>query len=126
MAQNNVPWLSDVGAVLAGTVYNATTSAYSKIPSIEVPASFDAMASRLPSLRSVAQLTLGALLPAFQGASAGAPATCTNTQLSCHNTSAVANTCCFNAPGGQLLQTQFWDTNPSTGPSDSWTIHGLW
>ncbi|KAK7058427.1 hypothetical protein VNI00_002061 [Paramarasmius palmivorus] len=45
---------------------------------------------------------------------------------SCHNTSAVSNLCCFEAPGGLLLQTQFWDTNPSTGPSDSWTIHGLW
>ncbi|KAL0951602.1 hypothetical protein HGRIS_008280 [Hohenbuehelia grisea] len=45
---------------------------------------------------------------------------------SCHNTSSVSNLCCFEAPGGLLLQTQFWDTNPSTGPSDSWTIHGLW
>ncbi|EHL02874.1 putative Ribonuclease T2-like protein [Glarea lozoyensis 74030] len=27
---------------------------------------------------------------------------------------------------GQLLQTQFWDTAPSTGPADSWTLHGLW
>ncbi|KAF5312893.1 hypothetical protein D9619_002612 [Psilocybe cf. subviscida] len=49
----------------------------------------------------------------------------TGTQ-SCHNTSSVSNTCCFESPGGLLLQTQFWDTNPSTGPSDSWTIHGLW
>ncbi|KAL6694267.1 ribonuclease T2 [Trichoderma pleuroticola] len=46
--------------------------------------------------------------------------------LSCHNISAVADTCRFNYPGGQLLQTQFWDTNPSTGPNNSWTIHGLW
>ncbi|PHH72574.1 hypothetical protein CDD80_4431 [Ophiocordyceps camponoti-rufipedis] len=45
--------------------------------------------------------------------------------LSCHNSSAVDDTCCF-IPAGQLLQTQFWDVNPSTGPSDSWTIHGLW
>ncbi|KAF9469820.1 ribonuclease T2 [Collybia nuda] len=45
---------------------------------------------------------------------------------SCHNTTAVSNLCCFEAPGGLLLQTQFWDTAPSTGPSDSWTIHGLW
>ena len=51
---------------------------------------------------------------------------CPNPQLSCHNTSAVADTCCFNAPGGQLLQTQFWDTDPSEGPADSWTLHGLW
>ncbi|KAF7337514.1 RNase Gf29 [Mycena sanguinolenta] len=45
---------------------------------------------------------------------------------SCTNTSSVSNLCCFQAPGGLLLQTQFWDTDPSTGPSNSWTIHGLW
>ncbi|KAK6538512.1 ribonuclease T2-like [Orbilia ellipsospora] len=47
-------------------------------------------------------------------------------QLSCHNTTKVTNTCCFNSPGGQLLQTQFWDSNPATGPDNSWTVHGLW
>ncbi|KAG8742310.1 ribonuclease T2-like [Ceratobasidium sp. 414] len=47
-------------------------------------------------------------------------------QASCQNITAQSNLCCFEAPGGQLLQTQFWDFNPSTGPSDSWTIHGLW
>lgn len=46
--------------------------------------------------------------------------------LSCQNTTAYENTCCFNYPGGQILLTQFWDTNPPTGPEDSWTIHGLW
>lgn len=25
-----------------------------------------------------------------------------------------------------MLQTQFWDTDPTVGPVDSWTIHGLW
>ncbi|KAM0276706.1 hypothetical protein ACHAQH_006474 [Verticillium albo-atrum] len=45
---------------------------------------------------------------------------------SCHNTTIYDNTCCFSAPGGQILQTQFWDSNPATGPDDSWTIHGLW
>ncbi|KAF4973856.1 hypothetical protein FZEAL_9174 [Fusarium zealandicum] len=45
--------------------------------------------------------------------------------LSCHNTTTVADTCCF-IPAGQILQTQFWDTKPVGGPSDSWTIHGLW
>ncbi|KAG9061066.1 ribonuclease T2-like [Linnemannia hyalina] len=44
---------------------------------------------------------------------------------SCTNTSVVANLCCFESPGGLMLQTQFWDTNPSTGPVDSFTIHGL-
>ncbi|PWW74259.1 ribonuclease T2 [Tuber magnatum] len=57
---------------------------------------------------------------------AGTPESCWNTQVSCHNATAVPNTCCFNHPGGRLLLTQFWDTNPSTGPADSWTIHGLW
>ncbi|KAI4141327.1 MAG: hypothetical protein L6R39_005397 [Caloplaca ligustica] len=73
---------------------------------------------------------LSSLIPAALLASntvlGGSPATCSNPQLSCQNTTAVADTCCFNAPGGQLLQTQFWDTNPPTGPSDHWTVHGLW
>ena len=57
----------------------------------------------------------------------GAPASCPSPlQLSCHNTTVIKDTCCFAAPGGQLLQTQFWDTDPETGPSNSWTIHGLW
>lgn len=46
--------------------------------------------------------------------------------LSCHNSTTYPNSCCFIHPGGQLLQTQFWDTNPTVGPSDSWTLHGLW
>ena len=51
---------------------------------------------------------------------------CSSDVLSCHNTTAVSDLCCFNYPGGALLQVQFWDTDPSVGPSDSWTIHGLW
>ncbi|KZT54778.1 ribonuclease Le37 [Calocera cornea HHB12733] len=50
----------------------------------------------------------------------------TSTPLSCHNTTKQTNLCCFESPGGSILQTQFWDTSPSTGPSNSWTIHGLW
>ncbi|KAJ5312010.1 hypothetical protein PENANT_c022G04682 [Penicillium antarcticum] len=45
--------------------------------------------------------------------------------FSCQSSSSTP-TCCFNYPGGAFLQTQFWDTDPVTGPSDSWTIHGLW
>jgi len=45
---------------------------------------------------------------------------------SCQNNTEVSNLCCFESPGGLLLQTQFWDTHPTTGPHDSWTIHGLW
>ncbi|KIY42947.1 RNase Gf29 [Fistulina hepatica ATCC 64428] len=54
--------------------------------------------------------------------------TCPTTGLveSCENTTAVSDLCCFSYPGGMFLQVQFWDTDPVTGPSDSWTIHGLW
>jgi len=45
---------------------------------------------------------------------------------SCQNTTVQTDLCCFESPGGLLVQTQFWDTNPVTGPVDSWTIHGLW
>ncbi|KAI9875205.1 MAG: ribonuclease T2-like [Pleopsidium flavum] len=83
----------------------------------------------VPSLRSIARFALGSaqvgLLP-YKTVDAGQPPSCPNPQLSCHNTTAVQDTCCFNAPGGQLLQTQFWDTNPTTGPVDHWTVHGLW
>jgi len=93
----------------------------------------------MPSLRSISGYALSAAALA-QSVLAGnsissnkarqlenaASASCSNPQLSCHNTTVQTNLCCFNAPGGSLLQTQFWDTNPPTGPSDSWTIHGLW
>ncbi|CAL1706597.1 unnamed protein product [Somion occarium] len=49
--------------------------------------------------------------------------------LSCHNTTVQKNLCCFNAPGGHFLQTQFWDYKSPVafaGPNNSWTIHGLW
>ena len=48
--------------------------------------------------------------------------------LSCHNTTVQTNLCCFNAPGGHFLQTQFWDYNSPVafaGPNNSWTIHGM-
>ncbi|KAL2356086.1 ribonuclease T2-like protein [Cryomyces antarcticus] len=87
------------------------------------------MPSTTPSLRSVAKVALGGaqvLLGSAARVRGGAPAACENPQLSCHNASVVTDFCCFNAPGGQLLQTQFWDTHPATGPVDAWTIHGLW
>ncbi|KAL2002725.1 hypothetical protein VTN02DRAFT_6108 [Thermoascus thermophilus] len=51
---------------------------------------------------------------------------CPKPQLSCETRFSGQDTCCFNYPGGQILQTQLWDTDPATGPDDSWTIHGLW
>ncbi|KAG8738791.1 ribonuclease T2-like [Ceratobasidium sp. 428] len=49
-----------------------------------------------------------------------------NAATSCRNTTVQSDLCCFNAPGGQFLLTQFWDFSPAVGPSDAWTIHGLW
>jgi len=81
------------------------------------------LAYAMPSLSKTAGATLGALLPFTL---AGTPQNCSNnaTELSCHGSS--TNTCCYNSPGGLFQQVQFWDTNPATGPSSSWTIHGLW
>ncbi|KAI0828417.1 ribonuclease T2-like protein [Hypoxylon sp. FL0890] len=75
------------------------------------------------------RITAGSLtvLGLAQSVLGGAPKQCTsNIELSCHNTTVETDTCCFNYPGGSLLQTQFWDTDPVVGPDDSWTIHGLW
>ena len=97
---------------------------------IDSPVSALDMASRF-SIGSVAKFALTAaqlgLLQSSSGVQAGSFESCpNNTPLRCQNSTTVENTCCFNAPGGQLLQTQFWDSSPATGPSDSWTVHGLW
>ncbi|KAL9056525.1 MAG: hypothetical protein Q9162_002901 [Coniocarpon cinnabarinum] len=75
--------------------------------------------------------TVGLLALAAAFVDAGCPASCTKLQEvmpSCQNKTAVPaqDLCCFSAPGGQILQTQFWDTSPATGPANHWTIHGLW
>jgi len=80
----------------------------------------------MSSLRALTGLAIGAGLLSFAAAGPKSCSVSDSTPLSCKNTTAVADTCCFNAPGGLLLQTQFWDSNPPTGPEDSWTIHGLW
>ncbi|OQO05152.1 hypothetical protein B0A48_08172 [Cryoendolithus antarcticus] len=96
-----------------------------------------AIADKMPSVRSLSSFALSAFglgQSVLAGTSPNrlsqlstrASATCNNPQLSCHNTTVQTNLCCFNAPGGSLLQTQFWDSSPPTGPSNSWTVHGLW
>ncbi|KAI9707638.1 MAG: ribonuclease T2-like [Candelina mexicana] len=86
------------------------------------------MSSLSFSIRTVYKVILGTAQIALHTniAAAGTPASCPNPGLSCSTAPAGVDTCCFNTPGGQLLQTQFWDTNPPTGPSNSWTVHGLW
>ena len=73
--------------------------------------------------RTLRLLALGA---AVKLALAGTLKTCSfSSPLSCSSSSTSAS-CCYESPGGLLLQTQFWDYSPSIGPSDSWGIHGLW
>lgn len=75
-------------------------------------------------LKSIlASTTLALISPT---ALAGHSEYCLDFPLSCTNTTVVPNLCCFNYPGGELLQTQFWDTDPATGPANHWTVHGLW
>lgn len=38
--------------------------------------------------------------------------TCSSSVQSCSTKASAASTCCVNRPGGQLLQVQFWDTDP--------------
>ncbi|KAB8070788.1 ribonuclease T2-like protein [Aspergillus leporis] len=78
-----------------------------------------------PSLPSMGMLALSAMQVAA-GAVFDFESCPANIPFSCQNTTAVADSCCFNSPGGALLLTQFWDTDPPAGPSDSWTLHGLW
>jgi ribonuclease T2 len=114
--------LQSLATAIKGSIQDAASA------SIPSPAS-DTMASSVPSLRSISKLAFGGaqvLLGGGQMVLGGTPQACSNPQLSCHNTTLVEDLCCFNAPGGQLLQTQFWDTQPVTGPDDSWTLHGLW
>ncbi|KAJ9479179.1 Ribonuclease T2-like [Pseudozyma hubeiensis] len=50
-----------------------------------------------------------------------------DTCLSCSTSpTCPLDPCQTNTPGGLLLLTQFWDYSPAIGPSDAWTIHGLW
>ncbi|KAJ5861668.1 uncharacterized protein N7529_008978 [Penicillium soppii] len=58
--------------------------------------------------------------------SPGASSSCPVSEISCQANYHGQDTCCFNYPGGQMLQTQFWDADPAIGPEDAWTIHGLW
>ncbi|KAL2831072.1 ribonuclease T2-like protein [Aspergillus cavernicola] len=51
---------------------------------------------------------------------------CGKFEVSCQTSYHGQDNCCFNYPGGQMLQTQFWDADPAVGPKNSWTIHGLW
>ncbi|EMG46557.1 RNY1-A Ribonuclease T2-like 1-A [Candida maltosa Xu316] len=46
--------------------------------------------------------------------------------ISCARDPGTSNSCCFENPAGVIELTQFWDYNPTTGPDDLFTLHGLW
>ena len=66
------------------------------------------MPSFMPSLKAFSKAAWTYSQLAFLSSTGtvfgGSPDTCSSPQTSCQNTSAVVDTCCFNAPGGQLLQ----------------------
>ncbi|KAG1754932.1 ribonuclease T2 [Suillus paluster] len=91
---------------------------------------------------SLSSLVLSSLLgssyvnPTYFFQSLGSSGCGTSGPISCQNTNAPINTCCYETPGlattfpnqsqGLILQTQVWDTDVAGSPTDSWTIHGLW
>lgn len=96
---------------MAAVVYNNTTALLA--PKFGWSSFFSS--GNMPSIRNIAFSALGgaqSVLGLWNSVARdtsfgfGASETCTNPQLSCHNTSAVENLCCFNYPGGALLQTQ--------------------
>ncbi|GMM35538.1 hypothetical protein DASC09_028630 [Saccharomycopsis crataegensis] len=52
--------------------------------------------------------------------------TSSGSQVSCSTSgSSGSDSCCVESEG-LILQTQFWDTDVSGSPENTWTIHGLW
>jgi ribonuclease T2 len=117
-----MPVMLDSGELLDSFV----AAARAQVQSTAAAAAVEAVSTAMPSLRTLGKLALGGAQMVLAQGAVNPFESCSNPQLSCHNTTVVQNLCCFNAPGGQLLQTQFWDTHPVTGPVDSWTLHGLW
>ena len=100
--------MSMQGLLRDGPFKNLSSPSYPFLPQLDLFPLSSAMSSLIPSLRALSKAALTysqfALLSSSNTVSGGSPDTCSNPQTSCQNTSAVANTCCFNAPGGQLLQ----------------------
>lgn len=72
------------------------------------------------SYHDASSLSSGPIFSSRQQCPLDLPFSCTNT------TDMDVDLCCFEYPGGVVLQTQFWDYKPATGPNDSFTLHGLW
>ena len=96
------------GVLRDAALKNLSSPFYLSLPQLDSLSLSSIMSSFVPSLRTLSKAALTysqfALLYSSNTVSGGSPDTCSNPQTSCQNTTAVANTCCFNAPGGQLLQ----------------------
>lgn len=85
------------------------------------------MISRIVVGATIAALSTGTLALS-SGCGTSGPTSCSSSAQSSLVTFTEdgKNATCCTEQEGLLLQTQFWDYNPATGPDDSWTIHGLW
>ena len=96
------------GAIRDSALKNLSLPFYSALPQLDRPSLSSIMSSFIPSVKALSKAALTysqiALLSSSTTVSGGSPDACSNPQTSCQNTSAVLDTCCFNAPGGQLLQ----------------------
>jgi hypothetical protein len=106
----DVPGRLGAAQSFCATFTAQTVTATASIPTYAIEGCAGDVASRVSSACSCIATSTSPAPTATAG-----PKSCLDPQLSCRNTTAVADTCCFNAPGGELLVTQFWDTNPSTG-----------
>ena len=96
------------GALRDAAFKNLSSPSYLSFPELDRTSLSSLMSSFMPSVKALSNLAWTysqfLLLASSNTVLGGSPETCSNPQTSCQNTSAVANTCCFNAPGGQLLQ----------------------
>ena len=117
------------GVLRDGALKNLSSPSYLSLPQLGPLSLSSIMSSFMPSVKALSKAALTysqlALLSSSNTVSGGSPETCSNPQTSCQNTSAVANTCCFNAPGGQLLQVYqdaqdlYAPTSTESFPADS-------
>jgi len=81
------------------------------------------MPSLFSSIRTASKAALAysqmVLLSSGNSALGGSPPSCSNPQTSCQNTTIVQDTCCFNAPGGQLLQVRAMEIPPEVHADDA-------
>lgn len=111
----------------------AASSTLNSLPAVSMSGLQQIIPQRIPGPREILKTLTGTLALSGSGSRDSTLyslddgfSACPKPQLSCETRFSGQDTCCFNYPGGQILQTQLWDTDPATGPDDSWTIHGLW